>query len=521
MQINSSDSLGIATGRTDLLVVGAGPTGLTLATECLRRGLSVRIIDKAAHASPHAKAVVLWPRAMEAFGRLGIAAEIANRAVPITAANYFTRDRRIARINFGKVADSRYGMPLSLPQNETENILRSACNAAGGHIEYGYELQSLTQLPDGVSLIAGSRRFSADWLVGCDGAHSTTRELAAISFSGATYPQTYALVDGEWDTPLKRSESYYFMHPTGVLVVVGLPDGLTRVFTSLPDGQLGDPVAQVQQLARQRCPYPLVLRSSMGSGVFTVHRRLADTFRRGRVLLAGDAAHVHSPAGGQGLNTGIQDAHELGWRLAGVVRGHRSADDLTEWATERRQVAAGVIRDTDRQTRLWQLAGWRAHARDAMLAAGEHTGMLDRLLPRRLSQLDLRHPGGFGRLGLLREGCRVPDLPAGDGSRIHELLVEQELLLAVVTGPAETAMPGWLAEELDRLGDLAPRLRVLDDRAARQLRASRPGLALIRPDGVVAIAGQFTDPRLAARLRLRLPLLRSTAHSATTPARSH
>lgn len=521
MQINSQDGPDGSIERTDVLVVGAGPTGLTLATECLRRGLSVRIIDKAPHANPHAKAVVLWPRAVEALGRLGVAAEIAERALPITAANYYTRDRRTARINFGELPDSRYGMPLSLAQNETENVLRSALQAAGGHIEYGFELQDLTQLPDGVSLIAGNRRFNADWLIGCDGAHSWTRELAGISFSGMTYPQTYALVDGEWDTPLTRSESYYFMHPTGVLVVVGLPDGLTRVFTSLPDGQLGDPAAEVQQLARQRCPYPLILRNSMGSGVFTVHRRLAHTFHRGRVLLAGDAAHVHSPAGGQGLNTGIQDAHELGWRLAGVVRGHRPTYDLAEWATERRQVAAGVIRDTDRQTRLWQLAGWRAHARDAMLTAGEHTGMLDRLLPRRLSQLDLRHPGGFGRLGLLREGCRVPDLPADDGSRMHELLVEQELLLAVTAETGGTAIPDWLTDELNRLGDAAPTLRVLEDRVARQLKAARPGLALIRPDGVVAIAGQFTDPRLAARLRQRLPLLRSTAHSATTPARSH
>ena len=183
---------------TDVLVVGAGPTGLTLATECLHRGISVRVIDKAAHANPHAKAVVLWPRAMEAFDRLGMADEIAAQALPIMAANYYTRDRRVARINFGDLPDSRYGRPLSLPQNVTEDILRSAFEKAGGRIEYGHELQDINLVPDGVVAVAGDQELRASWLVGCDGAHSATRKLSGIQFSGMAYAQRYALVDGRW-----------------------------------------------------------------------------------------------------------------------------------------------------------------------------------------------------------------------------------------------------------------------------------------------------------------------------------
>ena len=305
-------------------------------------------------------------------------------------------------------------------------------------------------------------------------------------------------------------------------MVVGLPGGLTRVFASLPDSEsTGDLVSQVQELARQRCPHRLELSTSSGCGVFTVQRRLADTFQHGRVLLAGDAAHVHSPAGGQGLNTGIQDGHELGWRLADIVAGRRPVDDVVDWAQERRHVAAQVISDTDRQTRLWLLSGWRSQLRDAALAIGERVGALDRL-QRRLAQLDLRYPAGRGRLGLLREGCRVPDLRAGENSRMHELLLDRRQLLAVVsTGSAQAAVPAWLSEQLDLLGELAPTLRLIDGRVGRRLRVTRPGLALIRPDGVVAVAGSLTDPDLAHRVRQRLPFLPSLTHPVTTPARSH
>lgn len=519
-------------------MAGAGPTGLTLAIELLRRDVSALIVDRAPQANPHAKAVVLWPRAMEAFGRLGIIDRLLDIAIPITAANYYAGGRRIARITFKPLPGTRYGVPVSVPQNITEDLLRLAFVEAGGSVEYGRALLDIER--DGSTVMArlADGNVTAGWLVGCDGAHSRTRSSAGIPFSGAAYPQNFALVDGHWETPLLPGESYYFMHSTGVLVVVGLPGGIIRAFVSLPpdmkETSAADIVATVCRLAQERCPVHLRLLESTGSGVFTVQRRIADRFRSGRVLLAGDAAHVHSPAGGQGLNTSVLDAHELGWRLAAVVSGFRPQTVIDEWERERRHVAAFVVRDTDRQTRMWTAKGWRARVRDVALAAGERTGVLDRVMPGRLAQLDLAYPSDGAGRGRLRAGRRAADVPIVGGS-LHDLLTHGGHAIAVAppasnraeatqapatrstsnpvssnpvssnpassngapANPADWAPP-WPAEA----GDGGLRIGLLDPRSARALGLRRGTAALIRPDGVVARVGRSDDPNLAQQIRL-------------------
>ena len=502
-----------------VLIVGAGPTGLVAAAELLRRGVPVRVVDRVERADPHSKAIILWPRALDVFARLGVEHRIRELALPVTAANYHSGGRRVARVVFGALSDSRWSGPLSLPQARTEEVLRSVLHDLGGRVEYGHEFTALREDGDRVLAtvqplhrpdLATSRRVP--WLLGADGGHSLVRQALGVPFRGAPYEYRFALVDGVWETPLVHGESSYFMVPDGVLVVVGLPGGLYRVFGSLPPGDDGsDPEASVRHIASERCTVPLRLERPDGCGVFRVQRRLADTFLAGHSLLMGDAAHVHSPAGGQGLNTSIQDAHEAAWRLAAVLRGQLPPGVLGEWARERRHVAAAVVADTDRQTRLWTTTGGRRVVRDLVLRGAGRAGLLDRVLPPRLAQLDVVYPVSAPTLRRPRRhsppvpGSRLPDRVTAGGHRLHDVLRAGRHV--VLVAPPVTV--DGVSPDLDGLRTTLDRydvdVQVLEGATAVALRLPPGGVLVVRPDGVVALVASREDPQLAHLLEAALP----------------
>ncbi|MET9481770.1 FAD-dependent monooxygenase [Streptomyces sp. NPDC006638] len=560
----TADGAAHSPGPSGVLVVGAGPVGLTAATALLQQGVRVRLIDRADRPNPHAKAITLWPRALEALHRLGAGAEILARGLPLHAQNYHSAGRRVARLTFRKVPETRFPFAVSLPQQETEHALRQRFEELGGKTEFGVGLTSVTQSPDDpdgvtVELTDGggsSERVRVDWLIGADGAHSTVREAIGTGFEGETYPQRFLLSDGVCDTPLAQDEAHYFMTAKGVLVVVGLPGGNFRVFTSLaPNAEIADDIrAEVQRAASERCPVPILLTGEHRTGVFRVHRKIADRFRKGRVLLVGDAAHIHSPAGGQGLNTGIEDAASLAGPLGAVVRGERPADVLDGWERERRAVAREVLSDTDLQTRLWTMRGWRRNVRDRALGIGERTGLLDRFITPRQTQLSLVHDVPGRPRGRLREGARLPDVPlapegtgapASDRSgtaapdrttpttppvpRLHDLLDDGRPVLLVLAADgrnaARTARARVLAEGLTGPGHRtvlvsaartgapgAPGatgpVRVLADPGGRvhaALSVRTPTVVLVRPDAVVSAVRPPGGPELFQELRLVPP----------------
>ncbi|MCI2416687.1 FAD-dependent monooxygenase [Saccharopolyspora sp. K220] len=508
--------MNIESGGT--LVVGAGPTGLTVATELISRGHPVRVIDRGERPHPHSRAIVLWPRALEALRRCGAADEIVDRALPLRAANYYTGGRRVARLRLDGLSGTRYRTPLSFPQKETEAVLRRCFEQRGGKIEYGVRMNWLrpetSSVHAGLEDASGDSTAEFDWAVGCDGAHSHTREQLGVEFEGMPYQETFALSDGECETPLAQDEAHYFMTPHGVLVVVGLPGGLYRVFVSMPPGaDLSNLDAVVQQAAAQRCPVPVRLVGEQQTGSFQVNRRVAKRFQVGRVLLAGDAAHVHSPAGGQGMNTGIEDAQSLGWRLASAEPGSAGIAGVQAWAAERRYVAERVVADTDRQTKMWMLTGWRRKVRDGALAVASRTGVLDRAMPPRMAQLALAYPGSEAGIGVLKPGTRLPDVPLGDGKWLHDSLTGNALVLGcaadrrsadmlpAVRGSATKLAAQWTAKlgtEVDvailRASPPESATDLFDAAAAahRLLGISEPALVVIRPDGVVAHAAPAT-----------------------------
>ncbi|WP_405981898.1 FAD-dependent monooxygenase [Streptomyces sp. NBC_00158] len=487
-----------------VLVVGAGPVGLVTGIELLRRGVPVRVVDRSERPNPHSKAIALWPRGIEALARFGAADELHRRGVVLRAQNYHSQGERVARLAFGGMRRTRYPYALSIPQQETEAVLRDVFRELGGTIEFGTSLTSFTQDATGVS--AGletaqgrvTERFG--WLVGCDGAHSRVREVLGVPFRGSSYPQQFLLTDGPVRTPLAHDEVHYFMSAAGVLVVVGLPGGMYRTFVSAaPDLAVDDPREAVQRAASERCPVPIELLGEQRTGVFRVHRKVADRLRSGRVLLAGDAAHIHSPAGGQGLNTGIEDAASLAWRLAGVCEGRWGEEELARWEEERLTVARAVVGDTDLQTRMWTMGGWRARARDAALGAAGRSGLLNRVVVPRQAQLSFAHPGPRRQAGHLRTGMRLPDVPldARSGRWLRDELGDPAPLLLLFPGTGRHRRDVGGVADIFRKAHGALRVTVVPDADGTGhslLGLARPCAVLVRPDGTVASLGDpFRD----------------------------
>ncbi|MFC5829644.1 FAD-dependent monooxygenase [Nonomuraea insulae] len=510
-----------------VLVVGAGPTGLALATELRRQGITCRIIDRSLDRPAHqARAVAMWPGALDVLARHGTAADVIDAGVRMTAARYWSGARNVATVRLG---DWRNGGPtmLGITQPAVESVMIAKLRELGVAVEWRTELVGLTDHGDRVDVRldgpGGLEELSVAWVVGCDGAHSSVRELSGIPFAGRTYTQSFILGDGAVSGPVPSGEAHYHLHPDGVLVLVSLPGGELRVFADATTAGALDTapgVEDLQRLADERAPYRLEIKDLRWSTRFPVHMRQAAAYRSGRCLLAGDAAHVHSPAGGQGLNTGIQDAANLGWKLALILNGHGDAEQLLDsYEAERSPVAAQVLRAAHQQTRLWTVRSPVARfLRDTLLGLLGSAGLLERRFVPALTQDDLdysKSPVVGSRGGRRAIGARgLPDvtvtpLRGGDPVLLSSLLADPRHTLLVMPGMD----PLTLLPDLEPLSDrVVPRVLVSKGSAYGEpyrvpggfaaqgpLRGAK--LILVRPDGYVADA--VTDGDVA---RLIAPL---------------
>src|ERR1700761_3002996 len=343
--------------KLDVLIAGAGPVGLTMAMELARYGLSVRIVDKNEHRTDKSKAIVVWPRTLELLDRVG--PEVTERFIHIglkaTSTNMFSGDQQIAHIDLSTV-DSPYKFVLLIQQSETERLLEEQLATFGVNVERQVQLEGFVQSADGVTCnldYSDGRQetVEADWLIGCDGAHSTVRHTLAKTFEGSTLLNDWILADlhiAGLDGPPAISIHW---HVDGVLALFPLGGTRYRLIadagssTSTTIGEHQTPtLAQVQQILITRGPKGVAGSEPVWLSNFTINERKVADYRTGRVFLAGDAAHVHSPAGGQGMNTGMHDAFNLAWKLSLVSRRmHDSELLLTSYNAERGAVARLVL----------------------------------------------------------------------------------------------------------------------------------------------------------------------------------
>lgn len=503
---------------SDVLVVGAGPVGLTMAAELARHGVGCRIVDQLAAPSPFCRAIGVTPRTLEVWDDMGVARDMIDAGLWLDGARIVVGGTVMIDGDAAPV-EAPYGF-LGLPQHETERVLGAHVARLGIDVERGVTVAGLVPRDDGVTATLarpdGTRAAATfRWVVGCDGAHSVVRHAAGIAFEGDAFPGEFMLGDVRIDWDLPRGRAALTLQPVAdappdMFIAIPLPEPQRyRVSTLAPptadpggtdhgiqSTRPGPTLAELQAIADRLVVGRCVLSDLRWSSIFRISMRLASTYRAGRMLLAGDAAHIHPPTGGQGMNTGIQDAYNLAWKLALVARGAAAPALLDGYDAERRPVGAAVVaatraasenihreRGVDRLAESQLLVGYRdgAWVRDDAVAnaAGPRAGD--------------RAPDATG---LRRHDVAFP-------LRLHDVLRVPEHVLLVVA-PADGAAAADALASLSLPADGIPLRRVaitgivtaerygvgvLHDAGGNVAARWGGGAWLVRPDGYVGWRG--------------------------------
>ena len=342
---------------TDVLIVGAGPTGLALAIARQQAGGDHLLVEKSERAQKTSRAAVIHAHTLEVLEPLGVVEALGRRGLHLEKFAMRDGDAALLHLSFDRLP-SRYREILMIPQDETEAVLVDRLHALGGKIHRGVAVTSVVGT-DGrhdvhVQSANGETMVSAAYVVAGDGMHSVVRESAGIGFEGEAYEGSFVLADITMDTAIKADEVAFFLSPEGPVVVAPLPRGRFRIVAAVenapekPDADLIEQILNTRGPRRQRTTVHGVTWSSR----FRLHHRVASAYRKGNIFLMGDAAHVHSPAGGQGMNTGLVDAVVLGRLLSDVISGRRPASDLDRYQALRRPAALEVVALADRLTRI-------------------------------------------------------------------------------------------------------------------------------------------------------------------------
>jgi 2-polyprenyl-6-methoxyphenol hydroxylase-like FAD-dependent oxidoreductase len=504
--------------KTETVIVnGAGPVGLTMACELARHGIPFRIFDKNAEPSPQSRALAIFPRTLEVFSSIGILDEVLAEGRKLKAVSMYNDVRRLARMDFESI-DSPYRFAIALPQSRTERILGARVETLGGRVEREMELIGMNQYPEGVR--ATYRRadgteetVEASWLLGCDGAHSAVRHLIGMTFQGAQYDEEFLLADVKVESDLTPDEAHLFLSKEGLCAYFPFAGGRGRIIADQRPGAKHEgeepSIEEIKELVRQRCFHPLEVSDLVWRAWFRISHRMVQRYGSGRVYLAGDAAHIHSPAGGQGMNTGIQDAFNLAWKLALVARGSVGRGLLESYEAERMPVARSVINLTDRMTRAGTVQHPAAqHLRDLLIPLLTGIPFVKETMVERMAEVSIDYRGSAWvenhGLGPVHAGDRAPDAVLYDRAaraerRVFDLLKTPGFVLLVFEGcegpPAGAGLPPYMPGRMYRVtrpgqesepGTLEDR----DCQARTVYGAGEEGLlVLIRPDGYVGYKG--------------------------------
>ncbi len=481
---------------TDILIVGAGPVGLFLANECVRRGLRWRLVEAKPTQSLHSKALAIFPRTLEIFDMAGLVAPFMEAANRVTSVAVVAHEHTLARVPF-EPDETPYSFIAMVPQDVTERLLAEHLQQTGGRIEYDTSFVSAVNRDDYVDVTLehmGQRQtLRAAFVVGCDGAHSTVRHLLNLPFEGGEYEALFMLADIDTNDALPADELQLCPSELGPAAIFPISSSRRRVVAIVDQAEGEAPSLDfVQQLLRQRAPAAIQARALRWSSYFHVHHRQVAEMRVGRIFIAGDAAHIHSPFGGQGMNTGLQDVWNLAWKLDLVLRGHGNELLLQSYTAERHPVIAEVIRTTDLLTKAMGTPSRLAQAlRDTVIP------LLSRLAPFQHAFVDR-----LSELGVTYRDSPITDGPAaryfdqsmrggGIGSRFQLFIDDEpEPMVRLAARELISAFPD-----------------VVDLRTHRHA-----DVTLVRPDGYVAYTAH-SHGSMAALNAVRRLLERQTTQS--------
>jgi 2-polyprenyl-6-methoxyphenol hydroxylase-like FAD-dependent oxidoreductase len=488
-----------------VLIIGAGPTGLVLALWLTRLGVRVRIVDKTAEPGTTSRAVAVQARTLEFYRQVGLSDAVVEAGVKVAAANLWVGGAKAARLPLGRMGKGLSPFPYALtyPQDAHERLLIDRLNALGVTVERRTELVRFDQRPEGVRAVlqrpdGSEESCDAAYLAGCDGARSTVREALATGFPGGTYSGLFYVADVDAGGPAADGEIHVDFEEADFLAVFPLK-GPGRL-------RLIGPVSWEPDREHRELTFDDISERAIGNlkltiakvnwfSTYRVHHRVAARFREGRAFLLGDAAHVHSPVGGQGMNTGIGDAVNLAWKLAAVVNGGARDSLLATYELERIGFARRLVATTDRAftlvTRQGVIARWvRTRLVPRIAPLTFRLAPVRRLLFRTVSQIGVnyRHsPLSVGAAGAVRGGDRLPWVETASGGDNFAPLASLTWQVHVYGEP----LPG-LAEVC---AELQLPLHLFAWRPEmRRAGLRRAALYLVRPDGYVARADPYADP---------------------------
>ncbi|WP_084216286.1 FAD-dependent monooxygenase [Pseudonocardia spinosispora] len=531
-----------------VLVVGAGPVGLVFACEMLTQGIPVRVIDRAPESTLHSRAIVVWPRSMELLRRIDAARSLVDAGNRLDGVAFYSDKKLLGSIDMSRMKDTPYPFGLTISQDRTEDVIRRRLLELGGQVEHGVELVGLHNSTENradrpVATLrhedGRTEQVHAEYVLGADGARSAVRELLGIPFLGTGADVLFAIGDGPMQgEDLHTNMLLYCYTRTGALGFAPFGDGQFRLAVSVPgwDERQSPPRELFQRMMDERAPRRGVLGELRWTTVFRARRRIAANFRAGRCFLAGDAAHIFSAAGAQGMNTGIQDAANLGWKLGGVIRGVVDERVLGSYDPERRHAAQRVSATTGRQTG-WGLLHRRSHiaVRDNMVRLARGTGVLQRLGAPLMSQNDVNYSVNQGVAstpladfaatlrGQVRVGDRFPVFASrtadGEtGDQWPRVRLDRYTVLMWAGDDRDTA---W-QRRVDQLRTVvAPSVAVVDVSGWPVLAGrlgSRPLAVVVRPDGHVAALDESASPQTVGRALTEVGALVSDPESGVSEA---
>lgn len=531
--------------EVDVLIAGAGPIGLTAAVELRRRGIGVRIVDPLLEPPQYAKAVGIQPRTLEVFESMGVVGKVLDAGLEMRGQLVYVNGNQVSRVDLTTPPDVPYRFHL-LPQYATERILRERLTDLGTEIDRGTAVSAFEQDADGVTVTLtgpdGEATVRADYLLGADGAHSVVRKGLGLSFEGAAFTEQYMLGDVAVDWSMPRGYAVRSMHQNAdgttddQLVCIPLPGrGRYRMSMLVPEelavaptnggdgvahgfeGTRAPELSHIQAVVDRLSPEPASVSDLRWSSVFRISHRIVSSYGRGRVFVAGDAAHIHPPTGAQGMNTGVQDAHNLAWKLALAVAGVASEKLLDSYDLERRPVGEEVVGRT---------------VRDAREGIGADSTDIDFVM-RREAQLLISYADSPAVAGSTvpsapaapRAGERAPDAAGLSRESVNHQLrlfdvlggVDHSLVLYAdaAAGTGDVAGLESLAAEISakshghfdihvvaaptaQVGSTdLPLLRDTDGRFADGYLPDGSTVFVIRPDGYVGYRGPVTDAKAA------------------------
>lgn len=362
--------MGTKTKHTEVLIIGAGPTGLVMACHLLRYDVKFKIIDKQKDRAHESRAFAIQAKSMEIFQSLGIAEEFLKLARSNVDFAFFINGKKQIEIKFQHFQhqDTPFPSVYFLPQAETERILNEFLEKKEIYIERQKELIAFTQDSQGVratvkNSMGNTEKIACDYIVGCDGAHSSIRHILKLSFEGNAYPQIFNLVDATIEWSHLRNKFLFFLGNQGVFVHIPLTEKISRVMLAKRSNNAEEKLsmsnlAELENLASLLTKVPVKFINPIWMSTFRLHHRGVNRYYQNRAFLAGDAAHIHSPVGGQGMNTGIQDSTNLAWKLALVIKKNANVNLLDTYETERHPVGKILLKTTDQFFSLLTASGF-------------------------------------------------------------------------------------------------------------------------------------------------------------------